>query len=313
MQYYDQREKALKRRIKTVVIILIIILCVAGIYFLINLNKSEQNMLSLSEQQEQQRMLALRPLYEEKAKLENQLSDITYQRNHAVDRSPVIIPLLTDCSGVFVREVSNILEQYDYPAIICISDMYYPGAKGCISIEEAKELVTRRWEFMIDISSDIDRLTELLLASELTEPVAIYCSNKDEYDESISFDLPLVYYGNQSDKSLFNAVYGLQTEELLYALDTVLSNKQAVIMTGGTVLPREIYDKTWLLDILSFGEYYGASYNLQICTYSENAALQTEYKQQQQKVIDETEAEYQSIFESLKDIEGQIKKIETAY
>ena len=312
MQYYDQRQKALKRIIKIVVIILVTIACIAGIYFLVNLNKSEQDQLALSEQKEQQRMLALRPLYKEKSKLESQLAEITDKRNHAVDRSTIIIPLLTDCTDDFVLDISKILQQYDYPAVICISDTYYPGADGCISVEKAKELVNRRWEFVIDISSDINKLTELLLSAGLTKPVAIYCPNKDEYDKSMDFNLPLVIYGNQSDKSLFEAAYGMQTDELFYTLITALDSKKAVIMTGGTLLPREIYDKTMILDILSYAEYMGAESDFQICTYSENAALQAEYSQQQQKVIDETEAEFKSLTDALTNINEQIEKIETS-
>ena len=311
MQYYDQREKTLKRIIKTIIIIIVTVLCIAGIYFLINLNKSEQNKLSVSEQQEQQRMLALRPLYEEKRKLEKQLSDITYKRSHAVDRSPIIIPLLTDCSKYLIHEVSSIFQQYEYPAVICISDIYYPGADGCISVDEAKELVKRDWEFMIDISSDIDKLTELLLSSGLTKPVAIYCPNKGEYNENMNLDLPLVCYGSQSDKSLFNAVYGIQADELFYAVEMAVYEKKAVIMTGGSILPREMFDETLISGFLTYSEFIGASQNVLICTYSENAALQTQYNQQQQKVIDETEAEYQSITEELRNTEAQIRKIET--
>lgn len=311
MQYYDQREKKLKRTIKTIIIILVTILCITGIFFLINLQKNEQSDLSLSEQQEQQRMLALRPLYEEKNKLEKQLSDISNRRSHAVNRSPVVIPLLTDCSENLVREVSSILQQYDYPAVICISDTYYPGAKGCISVEEAKELVTRRWEFMIDISSDVNKLTELLLSSGLTKPVAIYCANKDENSNNVTFDLPLVYYGNQSDKSLFDAVYGMQADELYYAAETAIYNSKAIIMTAGTVLPREMYDKIYMSAILAFKENLGTGQNVQICTYSENAALQAQYDMQQQKVIDETESEYQAISGTLAKIEVQIEEIET--
>lgn len=313
MQYYDQREKVLKRTIKTIVIILVTILCIIGIYFLISLNKNEQNKLSLSEQQDQQRMLALRPLYEEKAKLENQLSDITYQRNHAVNRSPVIIPLLTDCSITLVREVAKIFQQYDYPAVICISDRYYPGAEGCISVSEAKELVKRRWEFMIDVSSNIENLTRLLLSSGLTKPVAIYNPNKDKNQcEDVNFELPLVYYGDQSDKTLFSGVYGMQSDELLFGAEAAFDNGNAIIMTGGTVLPRETYDKALLLSILSYKEIMGAGLNVKICTYSENAILQAQYNQQQQMVIDETESEYQSFTDALSDIEAQIKEIETS-
>lgn len=311
MQYYDQREKTLKRIIKTISIILVTILCIVGIFFLINLKKSEQNTISISEQQEQQRMLALRPLYEEKSKLEKQLSDITYKRRHAVDRSPVIIPLLTDCSKYLIHEVSSIFQQYDYPAVICISDTYYPGAEGCISVEEARKLINYRWEFMVDISSNVDKLTELLLSSGLTKPVAIYSPNTDEHNEKTNFDLPVVYYGNQSDKSLFNAVYGIQADELFYAVETAVYDKKAVIMTGGSILPREMYDETLISGFLTYSEFIGAGQNVLICTYSENAALQTQYNQQQKKVIDETEAEYQSITEELRNTEAQIRKIET--
>ena len=310
MQYYDQRQKALKRIFKIVAIILTAILCITGIYFLISLNKSDQEKQTLYEQQEQERMLALRPLYEEKTKIENQLSDITYQRNHAVTRSTVFIPLLTDCSAGFLREVAGILQQYDYPAVICISDAYYPGAEGCISVDEAKELTNCRWEFMVDISSDVDKLTTLLLSSGLTKPVAIYSPDKNK---NTSIDLPLVCYGSQSDRTLFNAVYGMQTDELFFAAEEALSTGKAIIMTGGTVLPREIYDKSLLLDILSYMEYMGADSNMKICTYSENVKLQAEYNQQQQKVIDETEAEYQSLSSALDNIEEQIKQIETGF
>lgn len=311
MQYYDQREKTLKRIIKTIIIILVTILCIAGIFFLVNMNKNEQNTLSISEQQEQQRMLALRPLYEEKSKLESQLSDITYKRSHTVDRSPVIIPLFTDCSEGLIREASSIFEQYDYPAVICINDTSYPGAEGSISVEEAQELVKRRWEFMIDISSNVDKLTDLLLSSGLTKPVAIYSPDKNMIEENMNLDLPLVYYGNQSDKTLFESVCGIQSEELIIAAEITIMDKKAFIMTGGTVLPREMYDKARLLDVLSFKEFIGANLDIRICTYSENATLQGQYIQQQQKVIDETEAEYQSILDSLDKIENQIKEIET--
>lgn len=306
MQYYDQREKTLKRIIKIAIIIVVIILCITGICLLINLNINEQNALSISEQKEQQRVLTLRPLYEEKSKLERQLSNITFRRSHALERSTVFILLLTDCSETLVHKFSTMLQPNDCPAVICISDSSYPGAEGCISVKEAKELVERRWEFMIDISSDADRLTDLLQSYALTKPVAIYNPNKETDNENISHDLPHVNYGNQNDKTLFNAVYGMQDEDFTYAGNTALANKTSIIMTVGTVLPREIYNKELLQRILSFV----VSKELQICTYSENTALHAQYIQQQQKVVDETEEEYQSLSEALKNIEVQIEKIE---
>lgn len=310
MQYYDQRHETLKRIIKTIAIILTVILCIAGINFLVSLKKSEQTQISLSEQQEQQHMLILRPLYEKKSKLESQLADITNQRNHAVKRSTVFIFLLTDCSETLVQEFSTILQPYDCPAVICISDTSYPGAEGCISVEEAKELVERRWEFMIDGSSDVDRLNDFLQSYGLTKPVAIYNPNNQTDNKNINHALPQVYYGNQSDSALFNAVYGMQEELFISAANAAIENRTSIVMTAGTVLPRETYHKEPLQEILALSEITRSDVDLRICTYSENVALQSEYNMQQQKVFDETEAEYQSISESLRDIEAQIEKIE---
>lgn len=310
MQYYDQREKTLKRIIKTIVIFLVTILCIAGILFLVNMIKSEQNTLSISEQQEQQLMVTLRPLYEEKSKLEKQLSDISYKRNHSTARSQVVIPLLTDCSKALVLEFAAMFQPYDYPAIICISDTLYPGAEGCISIKEAKELVNRRWEFILDISSDIDGLTKLLQSSGLTKPVAVYNPSSINSIDS-SLDLPLIYYGNQSSDTLFSGVFGMQTDEFLDALYFGSISQKNVVMTVGTVLPREKYDKALLQDILNSKDTTENGQKSKVCNYSENATLQANYKQQQQKVIDETEAEYQSISEALRNVEEQIEKIET--
>ena len=122
----------------------------------------------------------MRPLWEEKARLEHEITEQEKVVAEEAPPSPVIL-LCTEPSADTLVDVYPIVQDYRYPAALVLWEDDFPGEKGCMTVSDALDLCDNGWELClgVDADTDIAALYARVTEAGLPAPVAVYNPNND--------------------------------------------------------------------------------------------------------------------------------------
>lgn len=140
-------------------------------------NEAERAQLRVVAKQYEE---VMRPLWEEKARLEHEITEQEKVVAEEAPPSPVIL-LCTEPSVDILVDVYPITHDYRYPAAIVLWEDDFPGGKGCMTVSDTLDLCKRGWELClgVDADTDIAALYARVTEAGLPAPVAVYNPNND--------------------------------------------------------------------------------------------------------------------------------------
>lgn len=126
---------------KIVLIVTVVLVAILSI-FLINDKKKEQEATAQYEEVDEQ----IRPLSVKKKQLERELKslDESYEAERRPKGTTQIV--FTELDERVYTECYRIMTPYGFTGILALSLTEYPGAEGCMTVEQFKELIAAGWK-----------------------------------------------------------------------------------------------------------------------------------------------------------------------
>lgn len=196
----------------------------------------------------------MRPLWKEKAQLEQEI--IEQEKLVADEAMSPIMLLCTEPSAQLMNDVYPIADQYNYPAVIVISEDAFIGDEGCLAENDAAFLLDLGWELCIgaDAGTDLASLYQRVTDAGLPAPVAVYYPANDVTNEQEEQILTLgiqtvIRYGKKLEERnteglWYPAAYGSSESNAKSVFQTMVRNAAPLALTVGYGNSREQFSTT---------------------------------------------------------------------
>ena len=307
-----------------------IFLCIMMAAFILNaikrvtdVNEAERAELrKIAKEYEQ----VMRPLWEEKARLER---EITEQEKVVAEQDPLspVILLCTEPNEKLLSDVYPITCQYGYPAAIVISEDAFPGDADCLTENDVVFLLDQGWELCLgaDADTDLAALYQRVTDAGLPLPVAVYYSAGDETKAQKEQALVLgiqtvIFYGRKTAVSgaeglWYLSAYGSYEDDAKTVFQTKAHNVMPQALTVGYSNSRErfssenysnmlktisSYEKSEDVIVMSIQDAHGMYFDEQSGASGE---LETEAQRHLRELKEELDAVNEKIWNTEKDEE----------
>lgn len=224
-------------------------------------------------QQENHAMAALeearRPLLAKQLELTTQIAQLEQQQMKLSPAQMGILILFTEPDQRIMTEALPMMERFQFVGTIAVSDTFFPGEEGMLTVNELQQLITLGWDICVtaDQHSDAAALSARLTNAGFAAPEAAYFPNGDctLSNEAALAQLgvkTILQYGASSpcDGSaaalFFIPVYGTMDEASGEGFDYAYANKTKVAFSEGWQQAREAFTQSDFRDNLElFSDY----------------------------------------------------------
>lgn len=241
--------------VKTIGICITILLAALLAAFLWQMFREETDQALRSERMEE----ALRPLYQEKARLRQDMADL----DEGQKGMGSVVFLFTTLDEIIYTDICPQMENCGFKGVLAVSAESAPGMEGCLSMQQFKELLEKGWECCLvwDDSADREiwvRANDMLLMHlGIEKPEAVYFPS-DTYESELDVFLlregfsAAVHHGEEQRDLVVTG-----TEDGIWHLGSMPWNRNGVranllnaaqesgnlVLTVGTDTRNSVYNK----------------------------------------------------------------------
>lgn len=192
----------------------------------------------------------MRPLWNEKARLEQEITEQEKVVEEEAPPPPVIL-LCTQPSGKILSDVYPIVDQYGYSAGIVISENAFPGDADCLTESDVAYLLDQGWELCLgaNVNTDLTALYQRVVDAGLPAPVAVYYpandATKAQEEQALALGIQTVIrYGKNiaegnTDGLWYLSAYGSSESDSKSVFQTKARNAAPLALTVGYSSSRE--------------------------------------------------------------------------
>ena len=163
-------------------VIALAILLVVFFVFLIWEDKRQDAQYEAKAQEYEQE---LRPYRSEQSRLEYELEELEYTVAHSGDNMGSVIVLFSAPDARIMTDCLPKMKEYGYPGVVAVSDEFFPGGDGCLTVEDVKLLIKEGWELCLTVTPESDpaALSARIEQSGLPKAVCAYFPQSYSYAE----------------------------------------------------------------------------------------------------------------------------------
>lgn len=308
--HHSHRSKGKKVSFSTVLILIFVFVLVIG-GILLMLNRFKTNKDTQTKQTYNEESAALQA---QKQELESEIAQLEGEISDAASNHGSAVLLYTEPNARLLDNVVPMMNDYGYHGSIAISDRYFPGNDGCLSVAQVNDLIDDGWDLCLSVSSDTDvaalynRITDVGLPA----PVALYCPDEACSKTQAKAALKLgINYAFEHHKKTENQVQdmeyfsasGSNESTSSSALSSAVKKSSCIAMTVGWHRDRELYEINNYSAMLSVTAQYASAGRLALTSTS--AAIERFHMHEKDIEKAETERTKQKA-----DLEAQLADIE---
>ena len=303
---------------KAVAIVVTILLVGALAVFWWSESRAEQTMQDANAEMEQE----LRPLELERHRLQQELDDVKAEYNQNTQGTGSLVLLFTNLDEQIYTEIYPMMEAYGYAGVMTLSEDCFPGAEGCMSREQFRELIDAGWECCLrwgeeETNGWVAACGRLAREAGIARPKAVYFpadtydSEKNDFLIKKEF-LTAVYHG-EGEVSLISygiggdiwnpGAMGWEQKGASKLLDEIVEKKGNLIFTIGTDFSEEEYEKDSFIAMLEKTDVYRKVDDLKVMTL-------TEAREYRQGLDEGREGLTETYNEQRADLEAQLEELE---
>lgn len=197
----------------------------------------------------------MRPLWNEKARLEREIAEQEKAVAAEAPPSPVIL-LCTEPKDEVLSDVLPITEQYLYPVALVLSEDAFPGEADRLDVSDVLELCDLGWELCLgaDADTDLSALCSRVTDAGLPLPTAVYYPSDEPTTEQEQAALSLgiqtvIQYGKNTPESgteglWYVSAYGSNESDSKTSFQAKLRSAVPQALTVGFTDSREQFSET---------------------------------------------------------------------
>ena len=197
----------------------------------------------------------MRPLWNEKARLEREIAEQEKAVAAEAPPSPVIL-LCTEPKDEVLSDVLPIVRTYLYPAALVLSEDAFPGETDRLDISDVLELCDLGWELCLgaDADTDLSALCDRVTEAGLPLPAAVYYPSDEPTQEQEQAALALgiqtvIRYGKNTPESGTDGLwtisaYGSNESDSKTSFQAKLRSGVPQVLTVGFTDSRERFSET---------------------------------------------------------------------
>lgn len=274
---------------------------------------------------------ARRPLLVKQQQLERELKEL--EENYESERTPKGSTqiVFTELDARVYSEIYPIMKRYNFKGILSLSLSEYPGAEGCMSLPQFKELMNAGWTACItwDTETKLDawwmlmsaKIQELGIAMPTTAyfKTGTYTTGIDDVlkEKGITAvyhhgeELDLIQLSYEEELWHLGAV-GLMGEKPKLRMEEAIEAKGNVAFLVGFELEDELYNENSFTSMLNYFDTYRASDELVVGSLADAANhYQTRYSEADGDVSAAFQREKEALETELADIAKQLEELKT--
>ncbi len=292
--------------------IFLFVVVVGGIMLLVNRYRTNKDTATKQVYNEESSALQAQKheIESEIAQLENEISDAFSNHGSAV-------LLYTEPNARILDNIVPMMKDYGYHGSIAISDRYFPGDEGCLSVNEVMDLTNDGWDLCLSVSADTDvsALYNRITATGLPAPVALYCPDdacsQAQAKAAQKLGITSVFEHhkkteNQIADMEYFAANGSNESTSSSALSSAVKKSNCIAMTVGWRRDREMYEINNYSAMLSVTSQYAASGRLALTGAAAAVERFHMHEEDIEKAESERTKEKEDLEARLADIEEQI-------
>lgn len=251
----------------------------------------------------------MRPLWNEKARLEQEITEQERMAAEEAPPSPVIL-LCTEPNKRILDDVCPIADQYGYPSGIVISEDAFPGDEDCLTMGDVVHLLDQGWDLCIGIDADTDlaALCQRVADAGLPTPTAVYYPSGDvtgEQEEQIQAlgIHAVICYGvkltKRNTEGLWHSMaYGSNESNAKSVFQGMVHNAMPLVLTVGYSSSREQFSAENYSNMLKTVSSYERTGDLEVLSIRDASEA---YLRSQNGAFSELETDMQRHLRELKE------------
>lgn len=269
----------------------------------------------------------IRPLWNEKERLEREIAEQEKVVAEEAPPSPVIL-LCTQPSGKILSDVYPIADQYGYSAGIVISENAFPGDTGCLTESDVVYLLDQGWELCLGANADTDlaALHQRVAEAGLPSPVAVYYpandATKAQEEQALALGIEtLIRYGKNTAEGnteglWYLSAYGSSENDAKSVFQTMVRNALPLALTVGYSSSREQFSSENYSNMLRTVSSYERTGDVEVLSihgacsahFGEQSGAFSEPETEAQRHLRELKEELDAVNEKIWCIERDEKK-----
>lgn len=312
------------KKIAPLVITLILVVFL-GIFLMDEKKDEEKQAAEYIEMTEQ-----MRPLLVKQQKLERELEEL--EENYISERSPkgTTQVIFTEMDPRVYTEIYPIMAKYEFTGILSISLSEYPGAEGCMSVPQFKELINAGWTVSITWDTET-KLSAwwMILTAKVQElgiemPTTAYFKSgaySSDVDATLKEKGITAVYHHGEEHSLIQTTYeeelwhlgavGLMGEKPRFRMEEAIEIKGNVAFLVGFEREDELYNENSFVSMLNFFDTYSVADELLVGSVQDMVAHYQMRNQEAQGDIETNYANKKAELEAeLATVKQQIEELE---
>ncbi len=290
------------KKIAPLVITLILVVCL-GIFLMDEKKEEEKQTAEYTEMTEQ-----MRPLLVKQQKLERELEEL--EENYISERSPkgTTQVIFTELDPRVYTEIYPIMAKYEMTGILSLSLTEYPGAEGCMSVLQFKELINAGWTTSITWDTETKLSAWWMILTAKVQELGIEMSTtayfkagaySSDIDATLKEKGITAVYHHGEEHSLIQTSYeeelwhlgavGLMGEKPRFRMEEAIEIKGNVAFLVGFERDDEMYNENSFVSMLNFFDTYRAADELLVGSVQDMAK---HYQMRNQEEVDDIGANY---------------------
>ena len=312
--------------VKKIVLIASIVLLIGLVFYIKDI---ENEMAEQNDEKSKTEQLRV-PLYVEKREVEAQIEQLIKDFENSKQHKGTTQLLFTECDKQVYEACYPIMKKYGFPGVLAFSQTEYPGAEGCMSVEQFQELMQNGWTVCAtwDTASAPEEWLPVLeqkaqeMGAEVGQtmyfPAGTYNLTLDAKVQELGFsivvcnetDTETIVRTEEEDGVWHLGAVGFMSEKPKIWLTEAVAQKGNITYLVGFELEHEKYTETPFMSMLSYFEAYQDSNEL-LVTQTEVARehYRNRMVEQSQTLQQEFEQKKAELEKKLADIEAQINAL----
>ncbi len=236
-----------------------VIILAAGLLFAFYLEGKSSNREAENNARREQELL---PVREEQERLEKELEDLASEYGRQVQGKGSVVILLTGMDSGIYTEIYPIMKEYGYVGVLTLSEKQFPGAEGCMSLKQMKELLEAGWTTCIQWKKDepdekwLKKITDRAKENGIPETKVMYFE-RDAYSSSLDSKLQnlgytvAVHHGEEKlslvvshpEEGIWHpGAVGMKGASPRYKLEDAVASGGNIVFTVGYEVSEELFD-----------------------------------------------------------------------
>lgn len=249
-----------RRLIDTVWFRIAAIVLAAAVVAVLIVVRSQQTSKSGEEKQRQTQECeqAVAPLKQQRETVLQEIKDLDLQLAGGDLQMASVLILYVQPNDVLIEDSLPIVEEYDFPCLVCCEAGSFPGDPNCITAAQARELIDRGWEFGLSLvpADDVELLCGEMTRRGLPSPAFAYYPLSNFNADDPEAEQVLLSHGietvlqynfmpedNDEHKLNYIAAYGFRERNCKSVLAETVANSNTLAFTIGYNNAYERYDR----------------------------------------------------------------------